>query len=79
MKKQPVDPKKAAANDKENGSGKKVLKRTKVADDEKYTIGSIAPVKRGFLATKRRGKSLHTSPLVIQLHCRRSRGPSHTC
>ena len=49
MKKRPVDAKKAAANDKENGSGKKVSKRTKAAADEKYTIGNTDTVKRGFL------------------------------
>ena len=49
MKKQPVDAKKAAANDKENGNGKKVSKRTKPAADEKYTIGSTETVRRGFL------------------------------
>jgi hypothetical protein len=49
MKKQPVDAKKAAANDKEDGNGKKVSKRTKPAADEKYTIGNTATVKRGFL------------------------------
>ena len=47
MKKQLVDAKKAAANDKENGNGKKVSNRTKPAADEKYTIGSIETVKRG--------------------------------
>jgi len=49
MKKQAVDAKKAAANDKENGNGKKVSKRTTPAADEKYTIGSTDTVKRGFL------------------------------
>ena len=49
MKKQPVDTKKAAANDKENGNGKKVSKRTKPEADDKYTIGSTETVKRGFL------------------------------
>lgn len=62
MKKQPIDAKKAAANDKENGNGKttKATKRTKPAADEKYTIGSIDTVKRGFLKefcdfTKKKG------------------------
>jgi hypothetical protein len=51
MKKQPVDAKKAAANDKENGNGKttRVAKRTKPVDEKKYTIGSTDTVKRGFL------------------------------
>ena len=33
MKKQPVDAKKAAANDKENGNGKAPAKASKPADD----------------------------------------------
>lgn len=49
MKKQPVDAKKAAANDKENSNGKKAAKRSKPADDAKYSVGSTATVKRGFL------------------------------
>jgi hypothetical protein len=52
MKKATTDAKKAAANDRENGNGKappKASKRTKPASDEKYTIGSIDTVKRGFL------------------------------
>ena len=49
MKKQPVDAKKAAANDKENGNGKKA-RRTKPAEDAKYVVGNTSTVKRGFLA-----------------------------
>lgn len=49
MKKQPVDAKKAAANDTENSNGKKVSKRTKPAEDAKYVVGNLATVKRGFL------------------------------
>jgi hypothetical protein len=51
MKKATTDAKKAAANEKENGTGKatKAVKRTNPAADEKYTIGSIDTVKRGFL------------------------------
>jgi len=49
MKKQIVDAKKAAANDKENGNGKaKAAKRNKPAD-EKFVIGNTDTVKRGFL------------------------------
>jgi hypothetical protein len=49
MKKQSTtDAKKAAANDKENGKAAKT-KRSKPADDTKYTIGSTETVKRGFL------------------------------
>jgi hypothetical protein len=48
MKKQPVNAKKAAANDKDNGNGKKVSNRPEPAD-EKYMIGSTEKVKRGFL------------------------------
>ena len=50
MKKQPVDAKKAAANDKENGSEKptNATKRTKPADD-KFVIGVTDTVRRGFL------------------------------
>jgi hypothetical protein len=48
MKKQPVDTRKAAANDKENGNGKKVAKPTKPAD-EKFVIGNTNTVRRGFL------------------------------
>jgi hypothetical protein len=60
MKKQSVDAKKAAANDKENGNGKRASKRTKPAADEKYTIGNTDTVKRGFLQefcdfTKKKG------------------------
>jgi hypothetical protein len=38
-------------NDRENGNGKasKAVKRTKPAADEKYMIGSIETVQRGFL------------------------------
>jgi hypothetical protein len=62
MKKQPVDAKKAAANDKDNGNGKtiKAAKRTKPADDAKYVIGVTDTVRRGFLKefcdfTKKKG------------------------
>jgi len=50
MKKQPVDAKKAAANDKENGNEKttKAAKPTKPAD-EKFVIGVTDTVRRGFL------------------------------
>jgi hypothetical protein len=54
MKKQPADSKKAAANDKENGNGKKDSKRTKPASDEKYTIGSIDTVSYGARGRSRR-------------------------
>ena len=44
-----TDAKKAAANDTENGNGGAPAKAPKPAADEKYTIGSIDTVKRGFL------------------------------
>lgn len=50
MKKQPIDAKKAAANDKpENGKAEKAKRSPKPAEDAKYTIGSTETVKRGFL------------------------------
>ena len=62
MKKATTDAKKAAANDKEDGTGKttKAAKRTNPTADEKYTSGSIDTVKRGFLKefcdfTKKKG------------------------
>src|ERR1039458_3801637 len=50
-KKATTDAKKAAANDRENGNEKatKAVQRANPAADEKYTIGSIDTVKRGFL------------------------------
>ena len=49
MKKQPVDAKKAAANDKpEDGKATKA-RRTKAPDDTRYTVGNLTTVKRGFL------------------------------
>ena len=48
-KKGTTDAKKAAANDKENGNGKAPAKAPKPAEGAKYTIGSTATVKRGFL------------------------------
>jgi hypothetical protein len=62
MKKATTDAKKAAANDRENGNDKatKAVKGSKTAADEKYSIGSIETVKRGFLKefcdfTKKKG------------------------
>jgi hypothetical protein len=50
MKKQgTTDAKNAAANDKENGKGKRPAKAPKPAEDVKYTIGSTETVRRGFL------------------------------
>ena len=51
MKKRPIDAKKAAANDKENGNGKttQAAKRNKPTADAKYNIGNTDTVKRGFL------------------------------
>lgn len=50
MKKQ-LDVKQRAANDKEDGNGKtKAAKRSKPAEEAKYTIGNLSTVKRGFLA-----------------------------
>ena len=54
MKKATTDAKKAAANDKENGNGKKVSQLTKPAADEKYTIGSIDTVSYGARGRSRR-------------------------
>ena len=47
-----TDVKKAAANDKENGTTKttKAAKRSKPAEDAKYVVGNTSTVKRGFLA-----------------------------
>ncbi len=44
MKKQPVDAKKAAANDKENGNGKKASKRRKVHDRQHRHSEASIPV-----------------------------------
>ena len=61
MKKQgATDAKRAAANDKENGTGRAPAMAPKPADDARYTIGSTETVKRGFLKefcdfTKKKG------------------------
>lgn len=46
MEKQSIDTKKAAANNKENGNGKKVSKRKEPASGEKYTLGKTDTEKR---------------------------------
>ena len=54
MKKQPADSKKAAANDKENGNGKKDSKRTKPASDESTRSAQSDTVSYGARGRSRR-------------------------